>query len=275
MAWGDAGIALAIFGSTLGVAGIVADRHARAGRPSGCRSASASPGDFRLAAFCVSEADAGSDVSNLKTRAVYDEATDTWTLNGTKTWITNGGIADIHVVVASVEPDLGARGQASFIVPPQDAGAVDGPEVQEDGDPGVPHRRGRAAGREGAGLMPARWQGQARRAPRPGPRGKARQVVGGDGDLRGHSPGRGGPGGRDRPRRLRVRARLRQGAHDLRQADHRAPGDRLQARRHEDAHRRRPAAVPAGGLDGDDRASPSPQGKARCRSSSPARRPSG
>ena len=39
-------------------------------------------------------------------------------LNGTKTWITNGGIADIHVVVATVDPALGSRGQASFIVPP-------------------------------------------------------------------------------------------------------------------------------------------------------------
>ena len=38
-------------------------------------------------------------------------------INGTKTWITNGGIADIHVVVAAVDPELGSRGQASFIVP--------------------------------------------------------------------------------------------------------------------------------------------------------------
>ena len=42
----------------------------------------------------------------MHTRAVYDATSDTWTINGTKTWITNGGIADIHVVVASAEPDL-------------------------------------------------------------------------------------------------------------------------------------------------------------------------
>ncbi len=42
-------------------------------------------------AFCVSEPDAGSDVSNLRTRARYDEATDEWVLNGQKAWITNGG----------------------------------------------------------------------------------------------------------------------------------------------------------------------------------------
>ena len=57
-------------------------------------------------------------MSAIRTRAVYDAAADEWTLNGTKTWVTNGGIADVHVVVASVEPELRARGQASFIVPP-------------------------------------------------------------------------------------------------------------------------------------------------------------
>ncbi len=68
------------------------------------------PGDVKLAAFCASEPDAGSDVGAIRTRAVYDEATDEWVLNGTKTWATNGGIADVHVVVASVDPALGSRG---------------------------------------------------------------------------------------------------------------------------------------------------------------------
>ena len=82
------------------------------------------PDKIQMAAFAVSEADAGSDVSSLRTRAVYDEAKDEWVINGTKTWITNGGIADIHVVVASVDPELGSRGQASFIVPPEHPGSV-------------------------------------------------------------------------------------------------------------------------------------------------------
>ena len=43
-------------------------------------------------------------------------------LNGTKAWITNGGIADIHVVVATVDPELKGRGQASFVVPPNTPG---------------------------------------------------------------------------------------------------------------------------------------------------------
>jgi acyl-CoA dehydrogenase len=121
MSWGDAGIALAIFGSTLGVAGIFAN-----GTPEQIAEwvpqCFGTPDDIKLAAFAVSEPDAGSDVSSLRTRAVYHEAKDEWVLNGTKTWITNGGIADIHVVVASVDPELGSRGQASFIVPPKTPG---------------------------------------------------------------------------------------------------------------------------------------------------------
>lgn len=56
------------------------------------------PDDVKLGAFCVSEPDAGSDVSSLRTRAVYDEANDEWVINGTKAWITNGGIAKIHTI---------------------------------------------------------------------------------------------------------------------------------------------------------------------------------
>jgi alkylation response protein AidB-like acyl-CoA dehydrogenase len=86
-----------------------------------------------LGAFCVSEPDAGSDVSSLRTRAVYDEAKDEWTLNGTKAWITNGGIADVHVVVASVDPELKSKGQASFIVPPGTKGLSQGQKYKKHG----------------------------------------------------------------------------------------------------------------------------------------------
>ncbi len=132
LAWGEAGIALSILGSNLGVAAIVA-----AGTPEQVAEwvprCFGRPDEVALAAFCVSEADAGSDVSNLKSRAVYDEVRDTWTLNGTKSWITNGGIADIHVVVASVDPDLGARGQAGFIVPPKTPGLSMGQKYKKMG----------------------------------------------------------------------------------------------------------------------------------------------
>ena len=69
-------------------------RHARAdGRvdPAVLRRPRTTP---RSAAFCVSEPDAGSDVSSLRTRAKYDEAKDEWVLNGQKAWATNGGIAE-------------------------------------------------------------------------------------------------------------------------------------------------------------------------------------
>jgi len=116
--WGDAGIGLSIVGTTLGVAGILSN-----GTPEQIGEwvprCFGSENDVKLAALAVSEPNAGSDVSSMRTRAVYDEKTDEWVLNGTKTWITNGGIADVHVVVAAVDPELKARGQASFVVGPE------------------------------------------------------------------------------------------------------------------------------------------------------------
>jgi acyl-CoA dehydrogenase len=132
MCWGDAGITLAIFGSTLAVSGIVAN-----GTPEQIGEwvpqCYGTPDKIQLGAFCVSEPDAGSDVSSLRTRAVYDEAKDEWVLNGTKTWITNGGIAAVHVVVASVDPDLRGRGQASFVVPPGTPGLRMGQKFKKHG----------------------------------------------------------------------------------------------------------------------------------------------
>jgi acyl-CoA dehydrogenase len=73
------------------------------------------PGDLRLAALAVSEPQAGSDVAGLETCARRDG--DDWILDGRKMFIGNGGIADVHVVNAVVDPDLGTRGQAMFVVP--------------------------------------------------------------------------------------------------------------------------------------------------------------
>jgi acyl-CoA dehydrogenase len=72
------------------------------------------PGDIKLAALAVSEPQGGSDVANLQTRAVKDG--DEWVLDGTKIWIGNGGIADVTVVNAVVDPELGTKGQAMFVV---------------------------------------------------------------------------------------------------------------------------------------------------------------
>jgi acyl-CoA dehydrogenase len=130
--WGDAGIGLAIFGSGLAAAGIAAN-----GTPEQVLEwvpqCFGSPEKIQLGAFCVSEPDAGSDVSSLKTKAVYDEATDEWVLNGTKAWATNGGIADVHVVTATVDPALGSRGQATFVVPPGTPGIAQGQKYKKHG----------------------------------------------------------------------------------------------------------------------------------------------
>lgn len=133
--WGDAGIGLAIFGTTLGVSGIVGN-----GTPEQIAEwvpqCFGEPGRIQLGAFAVSEPDAGSDVSSLRTRAVYDEAKDEWVINGTKTWITNGGIdkvPTVHVVVAAVEPELKSRGHASFVVPPGTKGLSMGQKFSKMG----------------------------------------------------------------------------------------------------------------------------------------------
>ncbi|MCU1388930.1 MAG: putative acyl-CoA dehydrogenase, partial [Ilumatobacteraceae bacterium] len=130
--WGDAGIGMAIMGTALAAAGISGN-----GTPEQVMEwipqCYGTPDDVKLGAFCVSEPDAGSDVSSLRTRAVYDQATDEWVLNGTKAWITNGGIADVHVVVAAVEPDLKGRGQASFVVPPGTKGLSQGQKYKKHG----------------------------------------------------------------------------------------------------------------------------------------------
>jgi acyl-CoA dehydrogenase len=130
--WGDAGIGMSIFGTTLAVAGIFS-----AGTPDQlaewvpqCYGTVADP---KVGAFCVSEPDAGSDVSSLRTRARYDAAKDEWVLNGQKAWATNGGIAHVHVVVASVDAELGARGQAAFVVPPGSQGLEMGTKVKKHG----------------------------------------------------------------------------------------------------------------------------------------------
>ncbi|MEA2240849.1 MAG: acyl-CoA dehydrogenase, partial [Solirubrobacteraceae bacterium] len=56
-----------------------------------------------------------------------------WVLNGQKAWATNGGIANVHVVVCSVDPELGARGQAAFVIPPNTPGLVMGTKVKKHG----------------------------------------------------------------------------------------------------------------------------------------------
>jgi alkylation response protein AidB-like acyl-CoA dehydrogenase len=130
--WGDAGIGLSLTGSTLAAVAVVSN-----GTPEQvgewCPQMFGDATDVKLGAFCASEPDAGSDVAAIRTRAVYDQARDEWVLNGVKTWATNGGIANVHVVVASVDPSLGGRGQASFIVPPGTRGLSMGQKFRKHG----------------------------------------------------------------------------------------------------------------------------------------------
>ncbi|ASY36117.1 MULTISPECIES: acyl-CoA dehydrogenase family protein [unclassified Streptomyces] len=130
--WGDAGIGLSIVGTGLAAVGVLANgTEEQIG--TWVPQMYGTPDDVKVAAFCSSEPDAGSDVAGMRTRAVYDEAKDEWVLNGTKTWATNGGIANVHVVVAVVDPGLGSKGHASFIVPPGTKGLSQGQKFKKHG----------------------------------------------------------------------------------------------------------------------------------------------
>ena len=128
--WGCAGIALAISASSLAAAGI-----ASSGTPEQIGrwvpECYGTGDEIKLGAYAVTEAGAGSDVKSLRTTAKLDG--DEWVLNGTKVFISNGGIADVTVVVATVDPELGHRGQASFVVPKETPGLSQGKKEDKIG----------------------------------------------------------------------------------------------------------------------------------------------
>ena len=67
-------------------------------------------------AFCLTEPQAGSDAAGIQTRATRHG--NAYRLNGTKTWVTNGGVAGLYVVFAKTDPEAGARGVTTFLVEP-------------------------------------------------------------------------------------------------------------------------------------------------------------
>ncbi|HET7589769.1 MAG TPA: acyl-CoA dehydrogenase family protein [Solirubrobacterales bacterium] len=77
--------------------------------------------DYKLASFCLTEPDAGSDVSGMRTRAV--KKGDKYVLNGSKCFITNGSHASWYTVYAKTDKEAGHRGISAFVVP-RDAGVV-------------------------------------------------------------------------------------------------------------------------------------------------------
>lgn len=109
LSWGCGGIALAYGGTALGTTPIVLfgnEEQKQKYLPSIARGE-------KLAAFAITEADAGSDAGGIRTTAVKDG--DYYVLNGTKQWITNGGEAEVYTVIAETDRAKGARGASAFI----------------------------------------------------------------------------------------------------------------------------------------------------------------
>ena len=128
--WGCAGIGLAIFGTGLPLSAL-----ASVGTPEQlfewAPKMFGTPEDPRLGAFGVTEPQAGSDVRSLRTKAKREG--DEWIINGQKIFITNGQYADVYVIVATVDPELGHRGQASFIISKDDPGIRPGKKEKKLG----------------------------------------------------------------------------------------------------------------------------------------------
>ena len=112
--WGCAGIGLSIVMPALALAAMrqaATDEQLARWAP----ECFGTPDDIKLGALAVTEPSGGSDVRSISTRARKDGSD--WVIDGQKVFIGNGGIADVHVVVATVDPEAGHRGQGVFIVP--------------------------------------------------------------------------------------------------------------------------------------------------------------
>src|SRR5688500_602647 len=128
--WGCAGIGLCIFGTGLPLAAL-----AGAGTQEQlfewAPKMFGTPEKPAVGAFGVTEPQAGSDVRSLRTKAVRDG--DECGLNGTKVIITNRSDADAYVIIATVDPELGHRGQASFVISKDDPGIRPGKKEKKLG----------------------------------------------------------------------------------------------------------------------------------------------
>ena len=111
--WGCAGVALAL-GAATAVAAMIATQGTPEQFELWAPRCYGERGDPGVAAFALTEAHAGSDVSALRTLA--RRAGEDWVIDGSKTIINNAGIAHVTLVVAAVEPGLGPAGQATFLI---------------------------------------------------------------------------------------------------------------------------------------------------------------
>ena len=112
--WGCAGIGLSIVLPALALAAMrqaATDEQLARWAP----ECFGTPDDIKLGALAVTEPSGGSDVRSISTRARKDGSD--WVIDGQKVFIGNGGIADVHVDVATVDPEAGHRGQGVFVVP--------------------------------------------------------------------------------------------------------------------------------------------------------------
>ena len=109
LSWGCGGISLAFAATGLGAFPIILFGNEEQKKKYLTKVAKGT-----IAAFCITEAEAGSDAGSIKTTAVRDG--DSYVLNGTKQWITNGGEADIYTVIAVTDKKKGTRGATAFIV---------------------------------------------------------------------------------------------------------------------------------------------------------------
>ena len=208
--------------------------------------------EIKLGAYAVTEPSAGSDVRSLRTTAKQDG--DEWILNGTKVFITNGGIADVTVVVATVDPDLGHRGQASFVVPKDTPGLSQGKKESKLGHPRLADHRGHPRGLPGADGSPARRLREASEEARARPLRRLHgPLLERARHLRAHAPARGRLGARHRAGRVRVDARVLRRQGGGRPAAPQAAADPADAGRRGHRDRGRAPARVARRLDGSQR----------------------
>jgi len=123
LSWGCAGIALAINSSGLAAAAISATG-SQEQRERWLSAIASDANEVHLGAMCLTEPDAGSDVANIQTTATRDG--DEYILNGEKQFITNGNIADVHVVFATEDRSKGWAGLGAYIVPRGTPGLEEG-----------------------------------------------------------------------------------------------------------------------------------------------------
>jgi acyl-CoA dehydrogenase len=127
IAWGCTGIGTAMEANTLAEAPVIV-----AGSEEQ-KKAWLAPmtSEFKFAAYCVTEPDAGSDVAGIKTLA--RRAGDDYVLTGSKMWITNGSVADWYFVLAYTDPEKKHRGMSAFLVPKDSPGVEVGKKEKNMG----------------------------------------------------------------------------------------------------------------------------------------------